>query len=117
PEMVPRARLNEVLESNRDLRMILRHVAGSKPEEPAPAAEEPKRPEYDFKAARREYHRLLNEGETEAAEAKFDEIEEARDALHAFDLQQATRAAEDRAYQRAAADQTDREVKAVVAEM
>lgn len=119
-DMVPRARLNEVLQSERDLREILRTVAaGQQAAAPAKPVEEeaPKRPEFDFKAANREYHKLLTDGEEEKALAKLDEIEDARTALHQFDIAEAERKAEERTYSRVSADQTSREVNTVAAEM
>lgn len=117
---VPRARLNEVLEANRDLRLILRTALekGQITGEPEPAPEpEPERPVYDFKAANREYHKLLTEGDEDAALAKLDEIEDKRAELHAFDVAAARREAETNAYSRTTADRAAQQLDAVAAEM
>lgn len=101
PDMVPRARLNEVLADRDDLRLMLKTaLALGTQGQPAPAAQqEEAQPEvqaYDFKAAQREYTRLISEGDEEAASKKLDEIEDAREAQRAQDIA----AAEARALQR-----------------
>lgn len=71
-DMVPRSRLNEVLERERQLveKVLDTHVRG------APAAKpEPEQPKFDLKAKRREHTKLLMEGREEEADALADEID------------------------------------------
>lgn len=106
-EDVPYARFREKNEEARDLRGILKavlpHIGGATTAPAATAAperEESPRPVFDFKAANREYTRLLSEGDTEAANTKLDEIEEAREKAHQWDIEKARADAEERAVTR-----------------
>jgi hypothetical protein len=98
PTTVPYAALKKARSEAADLRTMLMAALGkTKVEVEVPAAEAPKRPEFDFKAANREYTKLLLAGKEDEALAKQDEIEAAREQIHAFDLQQARAEAEQRA--------------------
>lgn len=109
---VPHARFNEKVQEAKHWRetalaLIEAGKAGQAPAQtPASKQEEaPQRPEYDFKAAMREYHKLVLEGEDEKAASKLDEIEDKREAIRVFDLQQVQAQAETSAVQRITARQ------------
>lgn len=92
PKSVPYAALRRKTEENAELRELLRAALGKGADAGQQQQEEaaPKRPEYDFKASRRELHKLIQQGETDKAAALEDEMEEARSAQAKFDLEQAT---------------------------
>lgn len=105
-EAVPYGRFKEKNEEARDLRGILKavlpHIGGAAPAAAAaaPPVDENPRPVFDFKAANREYTRLMSEGDVDAANAKLDEIEDAREKAHQWDLDKARAEAEERAVNR-----------------
>lgn len=109
-EAIPYARFKAKSDEAKDLRGILKavipHLSGSTSTSTsaaapaAPVVDENPRPVYDIKAANREYTRLLSEGDVEAAAAKLDEIEDAREKMHAWDVERARLEAEERAVTR-----------------
>lgn len=94
-DMVPRSRLNEVLENQRNLRLILQTALATgaiKTPEPAAAQQDEPQPAfltYDFKAKAREQVSALANGDEDKALALADEIEEMRAAKHAHELEAA----------------------------
>jgi hypothetical protein len=121
-DMVPRSRLNRVLERERTTRelavALLQQNARNAPQQEAVAeVDADPQPEFDFQAARKEYHRLVVEGEEDKAEAKLTEIDTARDALNDWKLRRAQQAARDEAVQIVTAGQAKRELTAAITEM
>lgn len=112
--MVPLARLNEVLASDRQKGEIIQLLlAAGKVSGKADdagdggddeAGNEPDFMSYDFKAAQREYIKLITEGDEEAAIAKSEEIEETRAKVNDYKLakvrEEAVAEAEGRVQQR-----------------
>jgi hypothetical protein len=93
---VPHSRFQEV---NAERKLLLEEVIRLRNADKAAApAAAPAPPAYDFKAARKDYHKMLLE-DPEAAAAKLEEIEDARDAVHKADLARIRQEARDEALQ------------------
>lgn len=93
--MVPLSRLNEVLgregRANEIIQLLIDagRVSGVPAEQQEQVAEQvPEFMQYDFKAAQREYIKLISEGDEEGAVAKSEEIEDTRALVSDYKLQQ-----------------------------
>ena len=116
-KVIPHGRFNEINEENKDLRLLLRMALEKGEVSAAPAQkEEPEavRPVYDFKKAQREYHKLIAEGEDEKAGLQLDEIEDKREELHKFDMEQIRGQAHRDAVSEVNQTRAQREVQAAV---
>lgn len=86
---VPYSRFKKAIDRANDQSDVIRILLGQRGTAAATVQEEEPEPEkkfeYDFKAANREYHKLLSEGEDEKAQAKLDEIEDKREEQRQFD--------------------------------
>lgn len=100
-DMVPRSRLDEVLERERLLTDHILKTGGKG------AAKEEAAPVFDLKAKRREHTKLLLEGKEDDADALADQID-------AHILNTATKVAEDRALQRMRDDRAQEEIEVAV---
>jgi hypothetical protein len=96
---IPYSRFKSKVDEANDLRLLLRTVLQRDGKIAAPVAAEPDpKPEekpaftYDFKKAQREYIALVDSGKEEEANAKLDEIEDARETMTAERIAKATEA-------------------------
>lgn len=97
---IPYRRFKEVVDQNNELMAIVRAAVGNRQAPVEDAVDNtPQAPEYDFRKSRAEYHALVMKGKEEEAAAKLEEIDNAREALNDFKLQQAAQQAEARAVQ------------------
>lgn len=96
---VPYPRFKELVDDNKDLKLMLRVALKRDGKQEAPAVEdepepEPEIPAYNFKAKMGEYHKLVVDGKDDEAGALLDEIEDKRAEVTAAQIAKASRDAQ-----------------------